>query len=228
MIPELQSERVLASEFVDGLIRLDNAEGLRRAGLSSTTLGKTVAEAFAELTLVHGVVHGDPHAGNVYARRGPDGEQLVILDHGLHHKLVDADRVAMCRLICACALGSRSEVRVQSEHFAGALWKLFPLVLNPAFAVAVPLTLKAIKAAHESRLPDDISLHDVWKTLLAMHDSDSDILGALHSMGYVRGLLNHLQYPEKMRVLALVQAAAAGVAIAEGRPRCASSCCFSS
>lgn len=42
-------------------------------------------------------------AGNVYARAMPTSgaEQLVILDHGLYHRLIDADRLAICELVRA-------------------------------------------------------------------------------------------------------------------------------
>jgi len=208
VVPDIASQRVLCTTFVDGLQRLDGP----LPGMDRAALGLTVAEVFAQLPLLHGVVHGDPHAGNVYARaRGPAGPQVVVLDHGLHHHLVEEDRLALCHLIRACCLGSRGAVRRHGEHFAGPLWRLFPLVLNPTFAFAVVQRASDIQAARASRLPDDVSLEDVWKAMLAMHESDSDILGALHSLGYVRGLLNSLGVSERVRVLALARAATYGL-----------------
>ena len=203
------SKRVMCTTYVPGLVRFDADKIAKEEdGFSKAALGETVADVFAELTLIHGVVHGDPHHGNVYAK---GLNQVVILDHGLHHHLAEKDRVQLCHLVSACILGSKSSVRRHAEHFAGALWRLFPLVLNPAFAFAVPSSLRDIQAANESRLPDDVSLEDVWKTMLNMHESESDVLGALHSLGYVRGLLNSLEYPEKRRVLSLGKAATYGV-----------------
>ena len=40
-----------------------------------------------------------------------------------------------------------------------------------------------------------------------MHAGESDVLGLLHSMGYVRGLHNACGLPEKTRVAALADAA---------------------
>jgi len=203
------SKRVMCTKYVSGLTRFDSPKvSKEQEGFSKSRLGQTVADVFAELTLLHGVVHGDPHHGNVYAK---GANQVVVLDHGLHHHLAEKDRVALCNLINACILGSKSNVRKYAEHFAGDLWRLFPLVINPAFAFAVPSSLRDIQAANESRLPDDISLEDVWKTMLSMHESESDVLGALHSLGYVRGLLNSLEYSEKYRVLALGTAATYGL-----------------
>ena len=62
------THRVLVTEFVDGLIRLDNPTALAAAGASPATLGALAAAEFAKLSLEHGLVHGDPHLGNVYAR----------------------------------------------------------------------------------------------------------------------------------------------------------------
>jgi len=206
----LLSTRVLCTDFIPGLERFDGTKVTKeQEGYSRSVLGTTVAEVFAELMLQHGVVHGDPHAGNVYAA---SGNRVVVLDHGLHHHLSEEDRTHLCHLVRACILGcSTSTVQKHAQHFAGVLWRLFPLVINPAFAFAVPSSLKDIQAANAARLPDDISLEDVWKTMISMQESESDVLGALHSLGYVRGLLNTLGFSEKGRVLCLGRAATYGI-----------------
>ena len=61
-------DRLLMTSFVQGLIRLDDPVKLAEAGVSAPALGELVAYSFAELSLGHGLVHGDPHGGNVYAR----------------------------------------------------------------------------------------------------------------------------------------------------------------
>ena len=219
LVPKLCSERTLATEFVDGLTRLDRPAALATLQLSQHELGRLVSEAFATLSLRHGLVHGDPHSGNVYARVQPGGTrqspahaaaQLVVLDHGLYHRLTDADRLRMCTLILECARPwpSRKRVRAASTHFAGALAPLFPALLSPAFAIATGLSASQLRAASLGRLPEGTTLEDVWQTLVEMHNGESDVIGLLHSMGYIRGLQNSLGYPEKERVRALTACAA--------------------
>ncbi len=56
-------------------------------------------------------------------------------------------------------------------------------------------------------LPEGTTLDDVWQTLVAMHAGESDVLGLLHSLGYVRGLQNALGTPEQTRVELMVLSA---------------------
>ena len=205
VVGELSATRVMATEFVEGLTRLDRPTELAALGLDRLEIGALAAAAFSELALVNGLVHGDPHSGNVYTRPLPGGggaprragsttvpAQLVILDHGLYHRLTDADRLGMCDLVLACATPwpSRARVRALAKRFAGGLAPLFPALLSPAFAFSTGLSLKQLRAAAEGRLPAGTTLDDVWQTLVEMHAGESDVLGLLHSMGYVRGLLN--------------------------------------
>ena len=69
------------------------------------------------------------------------------------------------------------------------------------------MSVRQLRASSEGRLPDGTTLSDVWQTLVEMHAGESDVLGLLHSLGYVRGLQNSLCYPEQRRVEALVRCA---------------------
>lgn len=216
-VAALSGRRVMTSVFIEGMIRLDDPVKLAAAMLDPMDVGAQTAAAFSELALVHGLVHGDPHAGNVYVRVGPGSapsafhaaSQLVILDHGLYHRLTDADRLSICDLILACAtpIPNWRAVRQHSTRFAGPLASLFPPLLSPAFALATGLSVRQLRAASAGQLPEGTTLDDVWKTLVAMHDGESDVLGLLHSLGYVRGLQNALRYPERERVLAFARCA---------------------
>ena len=176
-------------------------------------LCSSLSEAFAELSLVHGLVHGDPHAGNVYGRLARDenrtgGEedenlmqarggysQVVILDHGLYHKLGDRVRLCLCALIVACARpwpssrrvrrlvtdfvvavnapslpegGKAADTPTTARTLAAAL---LPALISPAFAFASvrgPKDLRALRAASRGRLPEGTTLDDVWSTLVGL------------------------------------------------------------
>ena len=46
-----------------------------------------------------GLVHCDPHPGNVFVRKNETGQaELVLLDHGLYAQLTDKFRVTYCKL----------------------------------------------------------------------------------------------------------------------------------
>lgn len=218
LVPSLCSPRTLCTEFITGLTRLDKPESLKAQRLDPTQLGDLCAAMFCELWLVHGLVHGDPHAGNVYCRPHPSAgsskPQVILLDHGLYHRLTPADKLNMCELVLCAATPWPSTAKVSrlAKHFAGALAPLFPALISPAFAFSTGMSLRQLRAASEGRLPAGTTLDDVWQTLVAMHNGESDVIGLLHSMGYVRGLLNALNYAEKPRVMALTRCAARAVA----------------
>ena len=111
LVPQLCSGRTLATHFIDGLTRLDRPAELAARDLDPAHLGSLVSTAFAELALQHGLVHGDPHSGNVYACRRGGRSQVVLLDHGLYHRLADEDRLTMCALILDCATPCSRELR---------------------------------------------------------------------------------------------------------------------
>ncbi|KAJ3206905.1 hypothetical protein HDU67_007876, partial [Dinochytrium kinnereticum] len=61
---DLTTRRVLTMEFVDG-VKVNDAAGLRGLGLDPGEVGRLVCEVFAEMVFCHGVVHCDPHPGNM-------------------------------------------------------------------------------------------------------------------------------------------------------------------
>jgi aarF domain-containing kinase len=71
VVRKYTSKRVLCTEFVRGMVRCNNLGELRAAGFSPRRVGAALSSVFAEMAFVHGHVHGDPHAGNVYVRQRP-------------------------------------------------------------------------------------------------------------------------------------------------------------
>lgn len=100
-------------------------------GLPPRSVGLLLLDAFAEMTLVHGWTHGDPHPGNILVRPDPRPRgllgrllpawagggpraQLVLLDHGVYVRLPPRERGLYCQLWCTIVLGDRegaTEVR---------------------------------------------------------------------------------------------------------------------
>ena len=59
---------------------------LQEYGFKPEKVAELVSRTFNEMVFIHGDVHCDPHAANLFLRKNPvDGSmQLVILDHGLY------------------------------------------------------------------------------------------------------------------------------------------------
>ena len=208
------------------MTRCNDVAALKNAGFDPKRVGAALASVFSEMVFVHGHVHGDPHAGNVYvrerppnpvsasARRGVEKEpQIVLLDHGLYHDLSDTVRADFCALVNACVRRDARGTRKQSTRFAGKeLCRFFPLILSPWFVFGSPdLRAADLKAAARGALPPGVKLADIGAFLVSLHDEGgTNMLGVLHSLGYTKGILNELRFPESLRLRAFARYAALG------------------
>jgi aarF domain-containing kinase len=223
VIHEFTSKRVLCTAFVENMTRCNDLKALKTAGFDSKRVGSALASIFAEMVFVHGHVHGDPHAGNVYVRERPNAggkePQIVLLDHGLYHDLSDVTRTEFCGLVNACVARDVAGTKKQSVRFAGnELHRFFPLILSPWFVFgSSDLKAEDLKAAARGALPPGVKLADIGKFLVSLHDeSGTNMLGVLHSLGYTKGILNELKFPETLRLRAFGKYAAIGSAIGVG------------
>lgn len=106
--------RVLTMEHVAG-IRLDDLDKVRASGLDAETLLKTGVRSWLHSTLVHGVFHGDLHAGNLLVTN--DG-RVAFLDFGICGRLTDEVRFSL--LDTLPALINRDMRRVAENIFSTA------------------------------------------------------------------------------------------------------------
>ena len=188
---DLTTTRVLTMEFVTGMVATNDAKALRAAGMDPWIVGCMLSDMFAEMVFCSGRVHGDPHAGNVYAildpaadspgqggkgggrgGRGRRGrERIVLLDHGLYHDVDDALRRDFCRFVFACISRNRGAIKTLGERFAGPLYRFFPMILSPWFIFGAPVRLEDIRAAFQKKIPPGVELKDVGNFLVGLHVS---------------------------------------------------------
>lgn len=226
VVREWTSKRVLTTEFIPDMTRCNDPKALRDAGFDPARVGATLSSVFSEMLFVDGFVHGDPHAGNVYVRERDAGAassttassttdkdpQIVILDHGLYHELSDDLRGELCALVSACVGRDAVRARALSERFAGeALHRFFPLILSPWFVFGGDVTAGDVRAASRGALPPGVKLEDIGRFLVSLHDEKgTNMLGVLHSLGYTKGILNDIRFPEADRLRAYAKYAAVG------------------
>ena len=230
VVHEFTSKQVLCTAFVENMTRCNDLNSLRTAGFDPKRVGSALASISSEMVFVHGHVHGDPHAGNVYVRERPNASgkqnaskekepQIVLLDHGLYHDLSDESRTEFCGLVNACVRRDVAGTKKQSVRFAGnELHRFFPLILSPWFVFgSSSLTAADLKAAARGALPPGVKLADIGKFLVSLHDEGgTNMLGVLHSLGYTKGILNELKFPERLRLRAFGKYAAIGAAVGVG------------
>lgn len=214
---ELTGKDVLTMEFIPGLMRMTEPSVLKANGLDLAECGQVVSDALTELALVHGHVHGDPHAGNIYvvAERGGVLNRgvrpgVVILDHGLYHHMEEPVRRQVCLMFVACISRQRAEIARLGEKLAGPLHRFFPLLLSPWFILGTSLSGEDVQAARDNKLPPSVSVKDVGDAMTSLHALEGNVLALLHSFGYVRGLLNAVDFGERRRLKSIARLALFG------------------
>ncbi|EGD72100.1 atypical/ABC1/ABC1-B protein kinase [Salpingoeca rosetta] len=128
---DLSSKRVLTMEFAEGC-SLSDVDGLRDSGLNLTTVSRIVTELFSEQIFIHGLVHCDPHPGNLLVRRDARGAPVVVLlDHGLYRQLDEDFRDLYCRLWRALIRGDAEDIKMYAERMnAGEFYFIFAAMLT--------------------------------------------------------------------------------------------------
>lgn len=80
---DLTSERVMAMEWIDG-VKPTSLDKVAAMGLNPQDVAATACTVFADMIFLHGMVHTDPHPGNLLVRAAPAaGARSRSLKHGM-------------------------------------------------------------------------------------------------------------------------------------------------
>jgi predicted unusual protein kinase regulating ubiquinone biosynthesis (AarF/ABC1/UbiB family) len=101
VIPDLSTARLLVMEYIHG-IKVTDREALEQAGISLHEVARLLNDVYAEQMLQLGILHADPHPGNLFVQPGP---RLVLLDHGLTVPLAPSLVDALRKMVRALAIG---------------------------------------------------------------------------------------------------------------------------
>jgi ubiquinone biosynthesis protein len=93
--PELVTRRVLVMERLHGH-QLDSEEALASAGIDPAPVFRSLIVSFLEGAMIHGVFHGDLHAGNMFV---DDQGRPAIFDFGITGRLEEKKRQAVMGLM---------------------------------------------------------------------------------------------------------------------------------
>jgi len=104
VVEGMTTGRLLVMDFVEG-VRISDREALVAAGTDPGEVAERLNDVFAEGLFRHGVLHADPHPGNLLVQPGPDGPRLVLLDHGLTMDLEPSLVANLARMIGAMREG---------------------------------------------------------------------------------------------------------------------------
>lgn len=109
LVTKYCSEKLLVSEFIDGVKLTDRLDELKESGnteVISDLLGQLL-DAYIQQVLVIGVFQADPHPGNILVT--PDNK-LVLLDFGCSMELPESFRLAYKNILVAALMGDKESV----------------------------------------------------------------------------------------------------------------------
>ena len=108
-VPELCTEKVLVSEFIDGeklTTKLDALMAEKQHEVVSDLLGKLL-DCYVQQVLIAGVFQADPHPGNILVTKD---NQLVLLDFGCTMVLPHNFKIAYRKILFASIAGDKQTV----------------------------------------------------------------------------------------------------------------------
>jgi len=89
VVAEFSCATVLTMTFMDG-VKITNLAALKEMDLDPEQVATKLVRVFYKQVFVHRFFHADPHPGNFFVQRGPDGQpRIVILDFGSASELSD-------------------------------------------------------------------------------------------------------------------------------------------
>ena len=80
--PEYSCETVMTMSFMDG-VKISKKDALEKLGLAPEAVATKLTQIFYKQIFVDKFFHADPHPGNFFVQRGPEGQvRIVVLDLG--------------------------------------------------------------------------------------------------------------------------------------------------
>lgn len=182
VVDRLTTGRLVVMEYVDG-VKLTDRPGLEAAGIDPVATARLLNDVYADQMFRHGVLHADPHPGNLFVRRGADGPVLVLLDHGLTLSLPEDFVAALGRTVETLRAGDFEELTPALEA-AGLSLKSRP-------DLDTLLQLVGVLLGGESVVPGDTG--EVGRKLgTAIGDIPPRLLLAGRAIGILDGITRQL------------------------------------
>ena len=97
VFPDLTTSRVLTLERIRGT-KVTDVSGLDAIGVDRVALAERFATTVAQMVLVNGFFHGDPHPGNFFVE---PGGRIAVVDFGRVGRMDDTMRARLSRLMMA-------------------------------------------------------------------------------------------------------------------------------
>jgi len=100
VVDSLTTGRLIVMELIEG-VKITDREALISAGVEPRRVAELLNDAFADQLFRRGILHADPHPGNLLVQPGRSRPRLVLLDHGLTLVLDAPFVAALDRMVSA-------------------------------------------------------------------------------------------------------------------------------
>lgn len=211
---DLTRDRVLTMEAIDG-IPLSSDAAMRQPGVNADEVFKAGFNAYLKMVFVHGLFHGDLHAGNLLILS--DGK-IGLIDFGVVGRLNSKTQSAVAQMLIALSREDYDRLAfeymdlapfndtVDVDHVArdlrGLLAPFFGLTMKDVNLGQILLSSSSVAARHQLMLPSELMLF--FKSLVGIESlgrrisPDFDVLahvntfaGELLAARYQPGKLIH-------------------------------------
>jgi predicted unusual protein kinase regulating ubiquinone biosynthesis (AarF/ABC1/UbiB family) len=183
VFPELCTEHLIVMEYLKG-IKITDREALEEAGISPHEVAWLLNDLYADQMLHLGILHADPHPGNLRVQPGP---RLVLLDHGLTVPMAPSLVASLKRMVQALAAGDFDEL-------AGALSEA-GLRLEGEVDITTLLNLVGVLLGNEQsgESEEDVDAAEVGVQIgKSIGSIPTDLLLVGHALGLLDGITKQL------------------------------------
>ncbi len=112
VVEELSSQRVLTTEFIDG-VKISDLDAILSLGIDREELSERVLIAYCQMIFSDGIYHADPHPGNILVQ--PDGG-IVFIDFGAVAQLSPEMKDGIPQFLEACLLRNTEQIVKSLRH----------------------------------------------------------------------------------------------------------------
>ncbi|CAN6618676.1 hypothetical protein TRVA0_007S02102 [Trichomonascus vanleenenianus] len=107
---QLSTGRVIVSEWIDG-ITLNKKKAVLFEGYNVQKAMTQIMKLYGRQIFDWGIVHCDPHPGNIFIRKHNGRQQVVLIDHGLYITETDEFRQDYCRFWDSMFTGNTEQLK---------------------------------------------------------------------------------------------------------------------
>src|SRR6266571_4026661 len=184
VIPDLSTEHLIVMDYIHG-IKITDREALEQAGISPHEVAWLLNDLYADQMLHLGILHADPHPGNLLVQPGP---RLVMLDHGLTVSLAPSLVDSLRQLVQALTSGDFDGV-------SGALAKAGMRLEEGEVDITTLLNLVGVLLGNDqpTESGEDVDVFDVGMQIgKSIGTIPTDLLLVGRTLGLLDGITKQL------------------------------------